>query len=925
MKKLKNIMSLLLALCIVFSSMVIFANEELITEEMKNINSHKYTGAPVTPVPEHLKKADARGGKILEIPGFDLSKPGADLQAVNSNAEFVDFGDGTGYYLITSNKTSQSNILANQLVEIKPNRKYRMSVLLWTDFDRISTVGGRSESKVVEYDLKVRVCDETQYRIDQVAMGTPDYTNGWQRLEWVWSPGILEYAKYITFQLTMWGVPVNAPEEGVFCLADVVFVEEPETEIVPYAKGEGVTFGGGAGALDMKVESAEETEDNIVVTTTGAIYNFDKTSDTITAWQRIGKERKVETWHSSLPFDGLEILSTTETECVIANEYATFGVQLDSTIFLTPHNSDIDMTVTSEIAGMWNKLAYGYVIALDNYGGFTVMPDIPTGSGRMPRYEILTENLDFAEVPFESEYGWRFKDENGNQYVSDFKTDVSNAKPGWQVKWTISPGERLAITTFPPREYDWENSFKAYTNVYSTTPFGDIKDDSEKRMLGAEVFFDINDKGYTGDYSPYYVQNHFGYERVQEMIDNLQNNGVDALIYTSSYFHRDRQDPSVYINEMKRLRYLYGIDGVYSDGTPTQGEWVNAYIVVRELREVFPDGTIIAHQTGMCNNGGPPLSSPAVFLPMVDTYLTYTLKGELTAAIGFDAVIPTLTWPQYNIANCYGVEKSDYWAYKDSEGNLIELSALDAQMLLLEHNGRARMQGRGATQMAEWEKEYVPRLRALEELWKEKGDDPDFYEKYYAPKARELTREYLSKFGDTESLNETFDNENALDKYGIYDTGASIATIEENNVLKLEGTQLGAQGSVLKRINPVAGPQSIEYDIMIEERGDFEQIIGNSYGNAPVGIAFGRDGKIKFKNIAGNYVNLMPYNRKQWYNVKLEINTDTHLYDVYINGERVLTDVEMDQTAYQLGDIEFKDGGYRSICYIDNILYKNKW
>ena len=62
--------------------------------------------------------------------------------------------------------------------------------------------------------------------------------------------------------------------------------------------------------------------------------------------------------------------------------------------------------------------------------------------------------------------------------------------------------------------------------------------------------------------------------------------------------------------------------------------------------------------------------------------------------------------------------------------------------------------------MAEWEKEYVPRLRALEELWKEKGDDPDFYEKYYAPKARELTREYLSKFGDTESLNETFDNEN---------------------------------------------------------------------------------------------------------------------------------------------------------------------
>jgi len=30
-------------------------------------------------------------------------------------------------------------------------------------------------------------------------------------------------------------------------------------------------------------------------------------------------------------------------------------------------------------------------------------------------------------------------------------------------------------------------------------------------------------------------------------------------------------------------------------------------------------------------------------------------------------------------------------------------------------------------------------LRALQGLWQAKGNEPDFYEKYYLPKARELT------------------------------------------------------------------------------------------------------------------------------------------------------------------------------------------
>ena len=62
------------------------------------------------------------------------------------------------------------------------------------------------------------------------------------------------------------------------------------------------------------------------------------------------------------------------------------------------------------------------------------------------------------------------------------------------------------------------------------------------------------------------------------------------------------------------------------------------------------------------------------------------------------------------------------------------LSVEQRDLMMLRYNGRATTR-----------RHYGPVLDELEQLWKAKGSDPDFYGKYYLPKAEALTRDLLPK------------------------------------------------------------------------------------------------------------------------------------------------------------------------------------
>ena len=79
------------------------------------------------------------------------------------------------------------------------------------------------------------------------------------------------------------------------------------------------------------------------------------------------------------------------------------------------------------------------------------------------------------------------------------------------------------------------------------------------------------------------------------------------------------------------------------------------------------------------------------------------------------------------------------------------LTSIQKDLMMLRYGGRACLlpsDWEGPTDEKRLEvmkTTYFPILDQLQELWKEKGNEPDFFDRYYVPKAIELTAPYLPK------------------------------------------------------------------------------------------------------------------------------------------------------------------------------------
>ena len=650
---------------------------------------------PLPPVTPGLLRVDARGGRVLRWEGLeDLTRPAARWSGNGSwEMLYTPVGDGRGAYRLSPKDRKVYPMMSSEgSLHLKPNRSYVVSVLLYADFPRPS-----------EVNMGVWNYPTGDYRGFLFNLnGIPNSTQGWQRWEWEFPAdvrcGDRAEARFY-FQ------PYGLPEGNTLAVADVALVELPVRPLTPNARGAGVTFRGGPGALPMRIEGVERMGRTVHVRTTGARYTFDGETDTIRAEQLLETRREVAEWRSSLPLDGLTILSTTPRECVVANDHITLGVQCDGLVMVSPQQP-VTLTLRSKIGGRWNRFIDGHLLAIDDLGGLAVNPDIPFGTGRLPRTHVLTDGLDFVGV------------ENDVAFLSA-------AAPGWQIAWEVDPGERLGLSIFPPRPFDWKQSF--HMNWALTFREADPSRYQEwGRYLDVAVLWDFCQRSWGMSWGPSWVPSDEA--ALTKHIAALKAAGVRPITYMSMYFYYSR-NPQEYLDNIRRFRDRYGIEGVYSDGDPSP-EWVVAYEEMRMLRELFPDGVIILHTTGQPGNGGPPLSEPDIFIPAIDTYATATFRGEWAqyeGGIGW--LYPRYVSSQYRKANCIGIQKGDRWE---------NVPQLTQDLLNLRYNGRAS-HWPGLEPSAESRDRYLPALRELEQLWQEKGDDPAFYERYYRPRVELLT------------------------------------------------------------------------------------------------------------------------------------------------------------------------------------------
>lgn len=659
-----------------------------------------------------LWNIDLRGGERLNIEGFDLGKPDAQWSTANGTQMVYEKPESSfGYYRLLldnlpSSETAKkgqavkrvTEVISRHGVPVKANRLYLLSALVKTEFVR----------RRLEINVSMRFMDAEGKRVgSRQLFGLPDKTegpDGWQRMEWVVivpdDPRIHEGRACLT---PGW---IGYEQQPEICIADFVFAELPTKPLEPTARGEGVTFPGGVGALPMKVESARSNDGVIVVETTGARYEFQTSENTILASQRIDFARDLAKWKSSVSLADLRIDQQNDDVCVLSNEHVTIGVQADSMVVFNPHE-EMEMTLTNLLGGDFNRYARGHVYSTDDFGGITVNPYCPPGTGRVPRSSLLTVGLSFAE------YEERDYDELGA------------AEPGWQALWQVTPGELFCTSVFPPRAYPWEESFRSgWKLAHSATPL--TRFEEKIPFVDTWILWDYIPKMWGHSYSDEYEVHSPGTMRA--VMKKIHEQGHRAIPYMSGYWTPTRE-ADVYIAGVRNFAEKYGIDGVYSDGLPPE-DWILAYKEMRMLRALFPDGPISVHDSVRQAN-----LAIAQIKPFLLTYATfaYMAEGILTKQ-GENWQYSRYVTSMYRKTNNIGVTKGDKW--EDEKGELMGERKALVDMV---YNGRDNIG-------FDYPK-YYEALGKLRELWKEKGDDPYFYDRYYLPKAQELSGYRIGRTG----------------------------------------------------------------------------------------------------------------------------------------------------------------------------------
>lgn len=623
-------------------------------------------------------------GKVWRPSRFILAQRGAVWDTDGGGRmEFVPLNRTQGYYRLDARRVSHQAILRSVgTIPLTLNRSYLVSAVIRCNFPRGDA----------EINLRLAPVDGAGHtRAGVRELGVPSKTNGWQRYTWEVTPrpdGIGTRARC--------EIRVFADRKHVtFEIADFSVTELPPKPLPQYAPGTGVTFRGGPGNLPMRVESVQPFAGGITVTTTGARYTFQESDGVITAEQRIDAQRPVARWQSSLRLDGLRIDRWNERECVLGNSAVTFGIQADGVLVVAPH-AEAALTLENLIGGPWNRFEMGSLISTDDFGGFTVNPDVPLGTGRPVRVAALTDGLDFVN------------------WTVDDTSSLSRAPAGWQMRWQLSPGERLFTSVMPHRPFDWESSFRDFWHL----AYAEQSPDAyllTKPHITDWVLWDFTPRRWGMSYPELPVPANAA--RLSEHIRAIHAAGRRALPYLSAFFD-GRRNVDAYIQKARTWREVYGVDGVYIDGLPGP-EWVTAYEQMRMLRELFPGGSIIVHDTFDQSGRVAPYS-------FIHTYADRTFLAEgIRSNDGPGWPYPRYVVSQFRKANCIGDIKGDGWR------DIGDTPAAD--LINIVYNGRPHAQ-------RDWFVPTVlPVLAKLKELWRAHGGDPFFYDRYYLPAAQELT------------------------------------------------------------------------------------------------------------------------------------------------------------------------------------------
>jgi hypothetical protein len=468
---------------------------------------------------------------------------------------------------------------------------------------------------------------------------------------------------------------------------DVVYIDDVKLQEVQYPQAppwqfpDAVLFPGAPSKYHMSVENVTVQGNIFDVVTTGAHYRLDTAAGTLTCGQRIGVEREVAHIRFSEPLGPMEIALQNDDVCVVQGNEVAFGFQGDSLITIAT-NKPLEYTVASKIGTEWFTRSDPHILAIDNSGGFCVMPYARSG------FSSPGSSLNMGEV--------------------------DTKKPGWTADYKIGMREMVAISVFPGKPFDWETSYKKRILMVHAYPEPKALRDFSKYTNVLVIFGYHLYEGH--EYAPYKVKDPV---KLRETIKLAHELGMEVLLYRQpGSYGRANIGLNEMLDDMEEARREYGFDGWYFDGYAVTNNWYDTYWVMRSIREEVGSGLIYNHCTI-----NPPQTLTTLYSPFIDSYSDFLLRGEGQLIEGGDDPYLRYIVGTYNISNSIATLKGDKMI--KAPGSNMPASIRQQLEAMLKINGRFRWAYPkwpiGYSEMRDYVKFYYGELDKGYKEWQRKG------------------------------------------------------------------------------------------------------------------------------------------------------------------------------------------------------------
>lgn len=654
-----------------------------------------------------------RGAVEVSIANFDLSSP--DAQWNRSDAA-PDSGWGLRFVEATDDERAHWQFEAplvgwdnntrwsSAKVELEPNTPYRLSALIKTDFDQMANevnIGWMTRDAEGTY-----INGSNDAAVPAMTSSPSGWT--WWHHEFTFpaadrivagQPGITLYVGDINQR------PVEVR------IADMKLEKLP-TQPQGVADDQDaldlVTFRGGPGALPLAVESHSIQDDRQVVEVSGVRWTLNARTGELLAEQRIDLPRELARFNIDADLHNLEVLRSDATVLVLANDHVALGFQCDGMLAVAPLRRGLSLDVTSRIDAPFVRMGDGAVFATDGYGGFTAAHYPQRQTGRLAQIQAVGPTPDFATL--------HWKD----------TSTLSREPAGWTVRLPdVRPGDRALLSAFPPRDFDWAQSFESrWTLTWKSWTVDDLADPDFDR-INTFLMWDQHWREWGMTFSDDFVP--FDPFQIDAHVRTGKDLGKDTIFYTSAWFHRTR-DADVYRDAVMKVIDTHDMAGFYTDGLPAV-DWLLGYEQMRMMREQLGDGMILVHDS-VPQSG----RHVATLAPWIYTYATTTYMAE---HLDSGEAGPDWPWVRYvlkmhRLANAVGALKADAWNADEFDD---ATDKYRAALLWNARGGSDHYQGNDGQYLAE----YLPQEDRLKQLWQRHGDEPFFYDRRWLPAARQAT------------------------------------------------------------------------------------------------------------------------------------------------------------------------------------------